>query len=380
MIKTIMSTRAKDIKHAIDGFDKTGNIGISYYDHGFDNMALGADDKGLYYFAQIMHKFFDLNVEQIIIIFHVLFVGFGFVIFCAGWLLFLNRKISKVISIIATAILTVCVYKIGDVYVIFYFMSSFVPLFLYLIDKNNKKNIFFMLVILACFSVVSHIIRSYSFVPTVLFVMIYLFFNLKSSIKYYYISFLILSIFAGYTSYKVYENSINNKLIELNADANLNDKHVFWHSVYIGLGYVDNEYIPQYKDEVAMQKVSSIDPSAKYLSNEYENILKNETFKFIKEHKIITLQNFGAKFGVMFLYFIIFSNIGFYCFCRSINKHIRDFLLPCTGALLFNSIFGFLVIPSVNYLIGFISFSVIFAVYYINNYVREKDFLKCYKQ
>jgi hypothetical protein len=251
-----------------------------------------------------------------------------------------------------------------------------VPLFLYLIDKNNKKNIFFMLVILAYFSVVSHIIRSYSFVPTVLFVLIYLFFNLKSSIKYYYISFLILSIFAGYASYKVYENSINNKLIELNADANLNTKHVFWHSVYIGLGYVDNEYIPHYLDEVAMQKVYSIDPSIKYLSKEYEEVLKNETFKFIKEHKMIAIQNFGAKFGVMFLYFLIFSNIGFYCFYASKNRKNREFFLPCLCALCFNAIFGFLVVPSVNYLLGFVSFSVIFAIYYINNYINEKRFLR----
>lgn len=375
MIKTIMPTRMNDMQQAIECLDRNGIIGIAYYDkYGFENFARGADDKGLYFFAQVMHKIFNLNLEQIIILFHIVFIGVGFIAFCIGWMLFLKTNLAKIVSVAAVSILSGLVYVIGDVYIMFYFMSSFVPLFLYLIDKNNKKNIFFMLVILACFSVVSHIIRSYSFVPTVLFVLIYLFFNLKSSIKYYYISFLILSIFAGYTSYKVYENSINNKLIELNADANLNTKHVFWHSVYIGLGYVDNEYIPHYLDEVAMQKVHSIDPSIKYLSKEYEEVLKNETFKFIKEHKMIAMQNFGAKFGVMLLYFLIFSNIGFYCFYASKNRKNREFFLPCLCALCFNAIFGFLVVPSVNYLLGFVSFSVIFAIYYIDNYINEKGF------
>ena len=380
MFKDIMGDRVNTIKCAMDGFDKTGSIGVGYYDYGFDSLSNGGDDKGLYYFAQVMHKIFDWNAEQIIIAFHILFVGFGFIFFCIGWMLILKNKLSKIISIVATSILTVCVYKIGDVYVMFYFMSSFIPIFLYLVNNNNNNSMIFFIFSLSIFSTISHLIRSYSFIPTILFVIIYLLINLKNNKKYSYIFILVATLFISNVIYKEYEKNINNNLLQLNHNANLNTKHVFWHSVYIGFGYVDNEYIPHYSDEVAMQKVNSIDANIKPLSKAYEDILRKEVFKFIKEHKIITMQNFGAKFGVIFLYFLIFSNIGFYCFCASLNKKKKEFLIPCLCALCFNSIFGFLVIPSINYLIGFISFSVIFAIYYIDNYINEKRFLKCYKQ
>ena len=374
MIKTIMGERISDIKCAIDGVDKTGSIGIAYYNYGFDNLSRGGDDEGLYYFAQIMYKIFNLNVEEIIIVFHVLFIGFGFLIFCVGWFLFLKKRLSKFISVVVTLILTCLVYKVGDVYIVFYFMSSFIPIFLYLMNNNKVISIILALFILSAFSAISNSIRSYSFVPTILFIVVYLIINSKISKRYFYIFFIVATLLFANILHTIYEKSVNYNLLELNQNANLNTKHAFWHSVYVGLGYVDNEYIPRYLDEVAMQKVNSIDPSIKYLSKEYEGILKNETFKFIKEHKVITIQNFGAKLGVMFLYFLIFSNIGFYCFCASSNKKKKEFLVPCLCALCFNSIFGFLVIPSIEYLIGFISFSVIFAIYYIDNYINEKGF------
>ncbi|KIM06100.1 MAG: hypothetical protein KN64_00980 [Sulfurovum sp. AS07-7] len=74
----------------------------------------------------------------------------------------------------------------------------------------------------------------------------------------------------------------------------------------------------------------------------------------------------------MFLYFILFANIGLYCFYKIKNKDV-NFLLPFGIAISFNSIFGFLVIPSINYLIGFITLSTIFAIYYIDAYLREKN-------
>ncbi|MGP1507149.1 MAG: hypothetical protein ACTTIM_06865 [Campylobacter sp.] len=377
MEKVIMPTRMKDMQYAIDGIDRSNLFGIAYCDeYGFDNFANGADDKGLYYFTQIFHKFFNLNIEQIIILFHIIFIGFGLLNFCIGWILLLKNKLSKIIAIIATIILTVCVYKIGDVYIMFYFMSSFVPIFLCIISKNNTISVIIILMILSIFSLIAHIIRSYSFLPTILFVLVYLLLNQKDSRKYFYILILFSSIIVSYIPYSAYQTKINQNLLQLNNNANLNSKHVFWHSVYLGLGYVDNEYIPHYLDEVAIQKVNSINPSIKYSSQEYEDILKQETFKFIKDHKIITIQNLGAKFGVMFLYFIIFANIGFYCFFVSLNKKKREFLIPFLFALCFNSAFGFLTIPSINYLVGFISFSVIFAIYYIDNYINQKGFSK----
>ena len=139
----IMPTRIYDIERAIDGFDRTGFIGTAYYDgYGFENLARGTDDKGLYYFDQIMYNFFGFNTEQIIVAFHVLFISLGFIMFCIGWALFLKTNPARGITVIAMAILAGLVYKIGDVYVIFYFMSSFIPIFLYLIFSVAFSSIY----------------------------------------------------------------------------------------------------------------------------------------------------------------------------------------------------------------------------------------------
>jgi hypothetical protein len=50
--------------------------------------------------------------------------------------------------------------------------------------------------------------------------------------------------------------------------------HPVWHTAYIGLGYLPNDYGLRYRDEDAIATVELIEPGTEYVSEEYESILR----------------------------------------------------------------------------------------------------------
>jgi hypothetical protein len=53
-----------------------------------------------------------------------------------------------------------------------------------------------------------------------------------------------------------------------------NSTHPVWHTAYIGLGYLPNDYGLRYRDEDAIATVELIEPGTEYVSDEYESILR----------------------------------------------------------------------------------------------------------
>ena len=95
--------------------------------------------------------------------------------------------------------------------------------------------------------------------------------------------------------------------------------------------------------------------------------MRNETLRFIIENPVFFLKTLSAKFGVLVLYFLIFCNIGLLYFKNLLtNKEVYIYILI---GLFFNSLFGILVLPEYQYLMGFIFFSL-----YLNMYNLEQSF------
>jgi hypothetical protein len=79
------------------------------------------------------------------------------------------------------------------------------------------------------------------------------------------------------------------------------NSHLLWHTIYIGLGFIPNSVVPEYKDAVAVEKVRSIDPRVPFGSDEYEIILKHEVWNLAKRRPMLLLENLAAKVGVLVL-------------------------------------------------------------------------------
>lgn len=137
-------------------------------------------------------------------------------------------------------------------------------------------------------------------------------------------------------------------------------RHPFWHSVYIGFGYLSNEYGIRYEDEVAARKVREISPKAGYVSAEYEKILRGEIFRLTLRHPLFVLRTVFAKAGVLFLFFLIFANLGF--LFRKRFPQDRAVENSFFAALAFSALPGILVIPQPGYILGYIAFAALYGI------------------
>jgi hypothetical protein len=71
--------------------------------------------------------------------------------------------------------------------------------------------------------------------------------------------------------------------------------HPFWHSTYIGLGYLPNRWDIRYLDEIAYRDVLREDPKAKYLGPAYGRILRERYFELVAEDPVYAAKVYGAK-------------------------------------------------------------------------------------
>jgi hypothetical protein len=139
------------------------------------------------------------------------------------------------------------------------------------------------------------------------------------------------------------------------------EAHPFWHSVYVGLSYVKNSEIPAYRDEIAFAKVKSLRPEAELYSPEYEQVLRQETFRLAERRPLLILANLVVKVLVVLLFCVCAANVGLYCVSLA-RKPIWLEMAFCL-AIGFNGLYGILVLPNPKYLVGLISFATLYGVY-----------------
>jgi hypothetical protein len=71
--------------------------------------------------------------------------------------------------------------------------------------------------------------------------------------------------------------------------------HPFWHSAYIGFGYLPNEWDIHYSDSIANRDVLREDPRAEFLGPTYNRILRERYFSFVGEDPVYAAKVYGAK-------------------------------------------------------------------------------------
>jgi hypothetical protein len=71
--------------------------------------------------------------------------------------------------------------------------------------------------------------------------------------------------------------------------------HPFWHSAYIGYGYLPNDWDIRYFDNVAYRDVLREDPKAKFLGPSYNRILRERYFRLVGEDPVYAAEVYGSK-------------------------------------------------------------------------------------
>jgi len=137
-------------------------------------------------------------------------------------------------------------------------------------------------------------------------------------------------------------------------------QHGFWHSVYIGFGFLNNNHGIKYEDGVAQARARERSPNVVFGSREYERILRHEVFALAKEDPRLVGQTLFAKFGVLLFYLASAGGIGFFLAARGANPGYLN--LAFVAAIGFSSLSAILIMPSLSYLTGAIALCVLYGL------------------
>jgi hypothetical protein len=378
-----MATRQDQLMQAYEGLVRSGITFVGYHGGQFIQ-APNLDDIGIYYFIPKLMIWLGLSLQSAINLFFLAMLLTAFSAGIIGILLYYKKLSQRLIGITVIIIVTLYSIKIGDLYII---LSSLIMAFTFLLlyavkDRVPKWQIIVIIFpVMAFFATISHFIRGFSGLGLISFSLVLLLFYLRWS-PIYKLGIVLLMIAAALPPYLFFHGLIkarNQFLTIHHPEYHIKQpSHPIWHTMYIGLGYIKNPWVPAYLDEVGMDKVKAIDPNAIYLSDEYNNILRQEYFKFIGQHPQYFAKNIFAKLLKLIFYLVIWANIGL-MFSFLVKKPWQvDLAFGC--GLAFNSIYGLIAAPYPTYLLGFITFAAFYGVFNINNWLQTSDAEKWFQK
>ena len=364
-----MPYRHLELRYALAGYLRSkiplvAFDGTKYFKAGY------GDDPGMYYFVPRLAALLNLPLERAIDIFFgtILIVSFGSG--AVGLMLVVRTWPLRLWALFGLGLLLWFSFRKGDIYTALSVPTvAIVPWLLFLRRKHSRSPMIGVFLFGAglCAGLANQI-RGQAATGVVIFAAILVAFELKRgwgpklALLAALAAGLIMS--AGYFD-----------LLLARRDAFLAgsqpgytqtvDRHSIWHTLYIGLGYVkDNPYVPGYRDEVALQAVYSISPSTIPLSPEYENILRNETLHIAREHPLFIVETLAAKLRIIVFLLICWANLGL----LAAALYPKGWAMESAfwAALGFNSLFGLIAIPQIQYLLGFMALAMIYGIVSLN--------------
>jgi hypothetical protein len=157
-------------------------------------------------------------------------------------------------------------------------------------------------------------------------------------------------------------------------------EHLLWHAVYCGFGFLKfmNPDKIVFDDACAERKAAEL--KKKYPEKSYEELLRNEVFRLVREERFFIIQTIFAKIGVLILFLLIAMNFGIIA-AWVLRK---PFYVDCSyaGGLVCSALFPLITMPFLTYSLGFIALAVLWGIESINYAISilVKTRSKIYKQ
>lgn len=363
----MMGERFANLEEALEGYRRTG-VSLVAYDGQRYVPASRTDDAGIDYLIPKMARGLGLDLVGSLKLFLLLLVLSSAAAGLSALFLTFSDWISRTVVILCVLPLVFISYEAKDLYAIqSAVVVGVVPWVLYLV-KNSKSRfgmeVFLLLVGLG--TGISDLLRASSGIGVAIFAGCIVLFS--SGRKLSGRLLLVAALLVGAVIPRLYFihllHSRDTYLYRHDPGyLPTSGTHPFWHSVYIGFGFLSNPYVSAYKDEVAVQTVCSISPQAGYVSAEYEAVLKRQVWRLIREDPEFMFQTLGAKLGVIGLFLILFAHLGLPSAFWYPKAWPVELGFWC--ALGFNALFGILVVPHYPYLLGYIAFAVLYGIYSI---------------
>jgi hypothetical protein len=374
----MMGERYANLQETLEGYRRTG-VPLVAYDGVHFTAAAPTDDAGLYYLVPKLARSLNLDlVASLKLFFLLLFVGASAAALGAAFLMF-KDWLSRVVALLGLVPLVLISYWAKDLYAVqSAIVVGVVPWFLYLMQRARSQFRF------ACFLFftgvvcgISDLVRVGSGMGVIIFVLCVV--SFWSAWRRNKKLLLVSALLVGALIPRVYFRSLlhsRDAYLARQQPQSLpsSGAHPFWHSAYIGFGFLSNPYVPAYRDEVAVRTVCSIAPQAGYVSAEYESVLKGEVWRLVKEHPEFALQTLAAKLGVIAMFLLLFAHLGLPAAFFYPKSWPVELGFWC--AMGFNALLGLLIVPHYAYLLGFAAFASIYGIVSICHAIGLRNFPK----
>lgn len=360
----IMAYRYMALREALLGYCEThvplvASDGARYFPAGF------SDDPGIYYFIPRLAFLTHLKLSNATDVFFAVPQIVSFLIALVFLLPRLESPSLKLWAILLLLVVTSSSIRRGDVYSVQTVTAlAIVPWSLHLVGKKTVSYGSAVFVAGAGTAIgIANMIRSQAATGIMIFLAVIVGFHgdwpRKQKLA------LLAALVVGFAIPAIYFHSLLTRrdqfLAVVQPDSmSVLDRHPFWHSVYIGFSFVPNKYVPEYRDELVFEKVRSIDPSARYYSPEYERIVRAEVFQLVRDHPLFALGTMLAKLGAIGYLLLISSNLGL--IASALYPKPWPVEAAFWSAMGFNSLFGLVVIPHRQYMLGFTTLAVLYGI------------------
>lgn len=371
----LMETRLEGLQNTLIGFERTGTPLVAFSEARGYYLAGFADDIGLYYLVPLICRYLQVPLSTAVEGFLWTVLGMAFMLGTLGCMFLFRRAVSRVIAGAALAVLALLASRIGDVYLLqAAAVMGLVPGLLALVRSARASAYLTGLALpLGLLIGAVNLFRSHAGDVVAVFLVLLVLGQIRwSRVRRGLVVALCLlgmALPGHYLSHlqdttEAYLHSIDA------AYEPSNRAHPFWHSVYLGLGFIVNDLGITYKDEVAFAKVRELAPETKYNSPQYEAVLRQQIWQIVRSYKLYALMLMAAKTGVIAMYLLVSANFGLWAAWR--YPKTRDVEWAFAGSLAFAALPGLLVIPYLTYCIGFVVLATIYGVVSLGEVVERR--------
>lgn len=325
---------------------------------------IASDDLGYFFYTIFLAHLFDLIPLQASQLFFYLGIGVSLSIIVIAFLSMTQNYVGCGLVLLCIIRLVMPLLHLNPPYIAYLSGVSSIAIMLLADFYSSKKTFFIAAVMAGILGSIADTIRNFAILPLFIFYIIYLLFTKKISFKNKII-FIVLFCIAYSGPYFYYMHHLKKRnvfLVSQGQQVNNNVQHVFWHNIYTGLGFLNNNENIIWNDSCAANRALEINPKAKYPSALYEQTIRDEVFRLCKENRYFVATTVFAKLGIILYFFLIyFGFIGVVCSYYYPRSWYLEFAF--WAALAMSALPGVLTLPVTPYLIGFITVTILYTLY-----------------
>ncbi len=355
--------RIDPLKKILTTFKETGIYFLTRDINGY-KIPSAADDVGYFFYCTILSNWFVLSPVQASWCFFYCTFAVSLLLIGGSFFCMATSYVEYVLVVLFLGRLAMPFRYLSHIYSIYMLPIAPLALLLYA-DMYFSKYVFWLSAFLVgLMGSFADNVRIFSALPLYVFVGVYLLLSVKfqKKTKLIFIVFFILGYSLPWAHYSYYLNERSRFLVKNNISMDYNKSHVFWHNIYVGLGFLNNNENIVWSDTCGAKRALEINSKARYPSSLYEKTIKDEVFRLCREKRYFIATTIFAKIGVIFYYFLLyFGFVGLICswfYPKSLSIEL-SFLV----ALGVSALPGILTLPVTPYLIGFITLTVMYSLF-----------------